>query len=72
MAMTDTPSNAFDYYVTNTDGLYRLRQTRFKAQYDSGREHPYDVCAVARSKEELKGMVESCKFKGLVNWNFVE
>lgn len=56
------------YYVEQTAGLVKLRQTRFKAQFDIGREHPHDVCAIARTVEELRGMVNSCKLTGTIDW----
>jgi hypothetical protein len=34
-------------------GLYELRQQRFR-----DRNHPHDVCAVARSVEEMHSMVD--------------
>lgn len=68
---TKSPESDFVYYLTASNGVYELRQTRFKQQLQSGREHPHDVCAVARSKDEMRGMVESCKFTGTVDWDSV-
>ena len=56
------------YYVEHTAGFVQLRQTRFKAEFSAGREHPHDVCAVARNVEELRGMVASCKLEGTIDW----
>jgi hypothetical protein len=41
------------YYVTNNNGLFELRKTRFKGRK---KEHPHDVCAVARSRAEINSM----------------
>lgn len=43
------------YAKREHEGFYTLRQTRFKCLE---KEHPHDVCAVARSLEELKGMCQ--------------
>lgn len=45
------------YYVEKSDsGLLELRQQRFREQRASGKEHPHDICAVARTVEELQEM----------------
>ena len=71
------PSNAeqdtsFVYYLAKPGKLYQLRQTRFKAQFAQGTEHPHDVCAVARSKDEMRTMLVSSGITGCVDWNSVE
>jgi len=38
--------------------LFTLRQTRYREQLLRGEEHPHDVCAMARSIEELRAMCE--------------
>lgn len=44
------------YARKEPDGFWTLRQERFRRQLARGREHPHDVCAVARSIDELKSM----------------
>lgn len=45
------------YYVRSDQrGLLELRQVRYKG---SKIEHPYDLCAVARNKDEMEGMLAS-------------
>lgn len=51
-------SGAQMYARKAADGLFELRQTRFKEQLSRGQSHPWDVCAVARSVEELKKMCD--------------
>lgn len=53
----------FTYYVAKaSDGLYELRQTRF-----IGKSHPHDLCAVARTPEEMANMIKF--FKGSsIDW----
>jgi len=42
------------YYVKKgKKGLYELRQIKFKHLKE---EHPYDICAYAHTKEEMKRM----------------
>ena len=50
--MTD---NAKMYAKQEADGMWTLRQERFRGRTT---EHKHDVCAVARSYEELKAMCE--------------
>jgi hypothetical protein len=48
-----------DMYVRQeADGFWTLRQKRFKDKLTEGKEHPHDVCAVARSLGELREMCE--------------
>jgi hypothetical protein len=65
---TENTSAPTTYYVEHTANFVQLRQMRYKAQFDSGREHPHDVCAIARDVEELRGMVTRCKLTGTVDW----
>jgi len=44
------------YARQEPDGMWTLRQERFRRQLAAGREHPHDVCATARTKEELRAM----------------
>jgi hypothetical protein len=47
------------YYTEKTGpDRYDLRQTRFKAQRDTGKEHPHDLMAVSFS---AAGMLELIK-----------
>lgn len=46
-------------YVVYEHGFYVLRQTRFRAQLQAGDEHPHDVCAYARSIEEMRSMIDT-------------
>lgn len=64
---TEATTTPTVYYVEHAPGFVQL-QTRFKAEFTAGREHPHDVCAVARSVEELRGMVASCKIEGTIDW----
>jgi hypothetical protein len=54
-AMTDKPSM---YTHLEVDGFWTMRQERYRANLAAGREHPHDVCAIARSLEELRSMCE--------------
>jgi hypothetical protein len=45
-------------YVVKVGSLYELRQTRYAQNLANGKEHPHDVCAVARSIEEMRSMVD--------------
>lgn len=47
-----------EMYVIQKGSMLELRQTRFREQLNAGIEHPHDVCAVARSVEEMRGMVD--------------
>lgn len=67
MTFENTPPQT-EYYVEHAGNLVHLRQTRFKAQFDAGSEHPHDVCAVARNVEELRNMVTTCKLGGSIDW----
>ena len=61
-----------DYYLdTDATGFVELRQSRFKAQRASrgGKGHPHDVCAVARSIDEMRGMVTQCLPAATVDWS---
>jgi hypothetical protein len=42
-----------EMYVIKTGSFYELRQTRF-----IGITHPHDVCAIARSVDEMHSMVD--------------
>ena len=44
------------YARREPSGLVALRQTRHAAQLAVGKEHPHDVCAVARDLAELRAM----------------
>jgi len=60
------------YYLRGAgDGLVELRQVRFRDQLDRGAGHPQDVCALARSVEEMRGMVERLGL-GPVDWSSPE
>lgn len=50
--------NTTMYAHKDRDGLYTLRQERYRVQLEAGKEHPHDVCAVARSIEELHRMCD--------------
>lgn len=39
-----------------------MRQTRYKAQYDAGKEHPHDLCTTSFSGEAMRDMVAKHKF----------
>lgn len=43
------------YVRAEADGTFTLRQERFRERKT---EHPHDVCAVARSRDELRLMCE--------------
>jgi hypothetical protein len=58
------------YYLTrDAHGFVELRQTRYREQYQAGREHPHDVCAVARNKNEMRQMTIS--FEGSIDWTTI-
>lgn len=44
------------YARREPDGSFTLRQERYVRRLAAGREHPHDVCAVARSAKELRDM----------------
>ncbi len=45
------------YVREETSGLFALRQGRFRSRLLAGKpEHPHDVCALARSRAELRDM----------------
>lgn len=47
------------YCVKSKSGkAYELRQKRFKKQYESGIEHPWDICAIAISLEQMHEMAD--------------
>lgn len=45
------------YYLTRVKGVVELRQTRYREQFEAGREHPHDVCAVAGSKQRMRQLL---------------
>lgn len=47
-----------EFYVGESGHLKAIRQERFRAQLEAGKEHPHDVCALACTVEELKSMVK--------------
>lgn len=48
-----------EMYVHRTaQGFVELRQTRYRDRLAAGKEHPHDVCAVARDIGELRSMCE--------------
>lgn len=57
-----------EYYVEHAGNFVYLRQSRYKAQFNAGHEHPHDVCAIARNTEELRGMVTNCKLSDSIDW----
>lgn len=63
----ERPGMPATYYAREDGaGMWELRQTRYRARLESGREHPHDVCAVARSKDELREI--SAKLDGPIDW----
>ncbi len=44
------------YARQEPNGFWTLRQDRYRAYLAAGSDHPFDVCATARSREELKAM----------------
>jgi hypothetical protein len=46
------------YIKQESNGMWTLRQERFLSLLEKGKEHPHDVCAIARDYEELKAMCE--------------
>jgi hypothetical protein len=45
-------------YVVREGGFLVLRQERYKGALVLGHEHPHDVCAYARSVEEMRSMTD--------------
>jgi hypothetical protein len=68
-APVPTPLAFTDYLTRDTRGFVELRQTRYRAQYEAGNEHPHDVCAVARSKNEMRQM--TLGWKGSIDWDSI-
>lgn len=61
-----------DYYLTqDAQGFVELRQARYREQYQAGAEHPHDVCAVARSKNEMRQMLTSLHLDGTIDWTTI-
>jgi hypothetical protein len=58
-AITREASQSQLYVREEHDGFFALRQTRYRARLEAGQDHPHDVCAVARSREELRTMCET-------------
>ncbi|WP_321935343.1 hypothetical protein [Paraburkholderia sp. J8-2] len=54
----NVPSSA-SMYVVKEGGLFVLRQKRFQQQLAQGKEHPHDVCAYARSVDEMHSMIDA-------------
>ena len=54
------PDPSKPYYVCaqRDGGGYDLRQTRYRAQFLSGNEHPHDVCAVGFTKAAMEELLE--------------
>ena len=46
-------------YVAKYHGIYALRQTRYKEMLERGCAHPHDICAIARTLDELRNMCEA-------------
>ena len=58
------------YYTVYNEGMIELRQERFRvSHFERGVDHPHDVCAVARSNEEMQEMIISCKMMGAVDYS---
>lgn len=53
----DVPDNE-GMYVIERNSLYEMRQVRYRDSLALGREHPHDLCAAARSIEEMRSMVD--------------
>lgn len=47
-----------EMYVIKNGEFYELRQERFRAGLEAGKEHPHDVCALARSVQEMHDMAD--------------
>lgn len=47
-------------YVTKSKSCYllELRQVRYKATYQAGKEHPHDLCAIAHDVAEMHSMID--------------
>lgn len=58
------------YARREPDGFYALRQERYRQRLADGNEHSHDVCAVARTVEELRSMCD--KHWPNINYNDVE
>lgn len=50
--------NKPEMYVVKEGALYVMRQGRYAAQLAIGKEHPHDICAYARSVEEMHTMCD--------------
>lgn len=56
--MSITKSMYVDAHHVQAGTFYVLRQTRYRAHLLAGQEHPHDICAIARSVEEMHSMVD--------------
>lgn len=62
MTLDLTQKQAPIYYLhRNRNGAVELRQTRFKASFMAGDDHPHDVCAVSPDKETMLLMLDAVK-----------
>jgi len=60
------------YWVHKGERLLELRQIRFKEMFLRGQEHPWDLCAVVRDREELESMNRAVNLKGGIDWSGIE
>ena len=62
------------YYIEQSDGLLELRQERFRQQRRGfgGNGHPHDVCAFARTADEMRSMIAKHFNASTIDWSAVE
>jgi len=52
-----------EYYLKRGKfGLWDLRQTRYKSQFDAGNEHSHDLCAVGFQAKAMRDLINMYKF----------
>lgn len=59
------------FYVVQQNGMFVLRQERFAEMHAKGVDHPHDVCAYARSVEQMREMCDS-HWPGDIDYSRVE
>lgn len=54
---------AHTYYLVKVGrDLYDMRQTRYKKQFDAGKEHPHDLCAAHFTAAGIRELIRLYNF----------
>jgi hypothetical protein len=57
-----------DYYVVKVgEDRYDLRQSRYRAQFEAGGNHPHDLMAVAFTAQGIRDLFDKGIFEGTVD-----